>query len=331
MKWLLITTNPAPNLPGTSHEGGWNIGDQFARIGVEQVIREVDSSAEFDLLNMDSHADVMRERAFDRCVLAGRPLFWKDCEKYPEWTHILGGWPGRDPKKIAAVGVGDCYALPRDDAHLRARLADLKAKTWGASIRMAFDTDDARLGVCPSAWVLLDRPEKPTWKLCNFMPGGGHYKDFAKREADLWYQMRPIISEVLIEQGFEFIAHNENEAARAKWDLDWPDNRIIFADTLDIYLEAYASASHYIGNRMHGAVVLAGRNARAMAIGYDSRLGMVKRVLCDAWRPSYLSLQDVIRFAESEAGKPEEWRVRVIRGERANAVRMMGEFYASTD
>jgi hypothetical protein len=73
MKWLLVTTNPAPHVPGTDHPhgAGWNVGDVFARIGTEQVIREVDPQAEFDLLNMDSHESITTEREFDR-IPSGR-------------------------------------------------------------------------------------------------------------------------------------------------------------------------------------------------------------------------------------------------------------------
>jgi hypothetical protein len=326
MKWLLVTTNPAPHVPGTDHPhgAGWNVGDVFARIGTEQVIREVDPQAEFDLLNMDSHASIMTERPFDRCVLAGRPAFWKGCETHPLWTHVINGWPGRDPRKIAALGVGACYSLPRDDAHVHARLADLKSKVWGTSLRFAFDTDAARLGVCPASWVLLDRPGKATRKLCNFMPSGGHYKELAPFEFEAWHAMAGLAAHCLRERGFDFIAHT---AIERKWSrmLGWPADRIIYAETVEPYLEAYASASHYFGNRMHGAVILAGRNANALAVGYDSRLRMVSRVACDACMPSELSLRDVINFAESEAGV-YEGRVRMIRGERAKAVRMMREF-----
>lgn len=327
MRWLLITTSPSPHAPNSTHPNGagWNIGDQFARIGTEQVIREVDSSATFDLLNVDSRDDIMREREFDRCVWAGRPLFWKDCEKDHIWTHLVNGWPGRDSRKICAFGVGDCYALPRDDAHMRARLADVKAKMWGASIRFAFDTDDARLSVCPAAWVLLDRPEKLTRKLCNFMRRGGHYPAFDKREANLFDVLTPPISECLLERGFEFVAHTNDERILATH-LGWESDRIIFADTVEPYLDAYASASHYFGNRMHGAVVLACRNARSMAVGYDSRLGMVMRSGCYACRPSDIALQNVIAWADSEPGPVEERRIAMIRGERAKAVRIMEEF-----
>jgi hypothetical protein len=324
VKWLLVSTNPAPHVPGTDHPhgAGWNVGDVFARVGTEQVIREVDPAAEFDLLNMDSHESITTERPFDRCVLAGRPAFWKGCETHPLWTHVINGWPGRDPRKIAAFGVGDCYALPRDDAHIHARLADLKSKVWGTSLRFAFDTDAARLGVCPASWVLLDRPEKPTRKLCNFMPDGGHYKELSPFEFEVWHAMAGLMAHSLRERGFEFVAHT---AIERKWAmlLGWPSERIIYADTIEPYLEAYASASHYFGNRMHGAVILAGREARSMAVGYDSRLAMVARTWGDVFTPSQLSLQDVIEFADS---RPAEHRERMIRGERAKAVRMMEEF-----
>lgn len=327
MKWLIITTNPVPHVPTTEHpnHAGWNIGDVFARIGTEQVIREVDPDAEFEILNVDRHDDIMNERAFDRCVWAGRPLFWKDCEQDHIWTHLVNGWPARDRRKVAAFGVGDCYALPRDDEHLRARLAELKAKTWGVSLRFAFDTDDARLGVCPASWVLLDREERPTRKLCNFMPHGGHYPEFNDRDSRLVRLMGVILAETLFDYGFEFVAHTVREYDFAI-ELGWPAARITHSDMIWPYLDAYASASHYFGNRMHGATILAGRMARSMAVGYDSRLEMVQRCGCEARRPSELSLKNVIDFAESEPGAHEEWRVRAIRGARKQALEWMREF-----
>jgi hypothetical protein len=277
MRWLLVTTNPAPHLPDTAHPAGagWNIGDVFARIGTEQVIRAVDPSAEFDLLNMDSHASITTEREFDRCVFAGRPMFWPGCESHHLWTHVLKGWPGRDPKKVLALGVGTCYPLPRDEAHLANTLRLAAARCWRVSLRCGADTDKALLSVCPATWSLVERQERPKRRLCNFMPKGGHYPEY-NLEADFWKKVFEWVAIKLRFAGFDFVAHTEQEKNLALA-MDWPANRIVYAETVEPYLDAYASASHYFGNRMHGAAILCGRKAKVLAVGYDSRLGMVTR------------------------------------------------------
>lgn len=329
MKWLLVTTNPAPHLPDTKHPNGagWNIGDVFARVGTEQVIREADPSAEFDLLNMDSHASITTERAFDRCVLAGRPLFWPGCQSHHLWTHVLRGWPGRDKRKLLALGVGDCYSLPRNEESLQTEIVHAKAACWRVTVRSAVHTDFALLSVCPATWSLVDRPERPKRKLCNFMLDGGHYPDLNAGEAGIWCNMRTQLAYDLGRCGFEFVAHSKEELDYARF-LHWPASRIVYAETIEPYLDAYASASHYFGNRMHGAAILCGRKAKVLAVGFDSRLGMVTRAGGEARTPSQLSVADVVAFAKSHAGEREARRVEMIRGERGRMVKLMREFAA---
>jgi hypothetical protein len=333
MKWLLVSTNPQPNIPKTNHPGGagWNVGDVFARIGTEQAIRAVDPHAIFDVLNVDDHDDVMRERDFDRCVLAGRPLFWPNCETFPEWDHVLfPGWPGRDPRKIAALGVGSCYPIPRDDRHVAERLVELRRKVWDYSLRFRFGNENpSRPAVCPASWVLLGRPEKPHRKLCNFMRGGGHYPEFAPDEAIRWGRVEAIVAGELLDRGFEFIAHTEQEREKART-LGFPEDAIVFADSIEPYLDAYASASHYFGNRMHGAVVLAGRRARVFAVGFDSRLDMIESCELTGRPPSRVTLEDVRAFATSEIQPSDELRVGLITTEWLLARAMMRDFSKST-
>lgn len=329
MRWLIVSTNDRPDVPGSEHphEGRWNIGDVFARLGTEQIIRAVDDSPAFDLLNMDSHASITTPRAFDRCVLAGRPLFWPWCDMHALWTHVLNGWPGADRRRVMALGVGSCSALA-DVGGLPELILKASVKCWRVVMRDEADTADALHSVCPSTWLLVARPEKPRRKLCNVMVGGGHYPHMNFSEMAVWGVMFPTVLGVLRERDFEFVAHTaqERDIARAH---GWPADRIIFAETIEPYLDAYASASHYIGNRMHGAVVLAGRMARAMAIGYDTRLGMVRRAGCEARLPSQLSIADIVAFAESRAGEAEARRVRRIVGERERMTRLVAEFTSS--
>lgn len=327
MKWLLVTTNPAPHLPGTDHPhgAGWNIGDVFARLGTEQVIRTADPAAEFALLNMDSHASIAEPPDFDRCVLAGRPLFWAGCEQHTLWTQVLHGKPGADRRRLLALCVGDCYPPPVDRIHLRAAVVGAVAKCWRVVMRGEVDAEGILYSVCPATWLLADREEKPRRKLCNVMVGGGHYPTMNVGESVIWGRLFPSVLDTLRLMDFEFVAHTAQERDLALAH-GWGAGRIVYAETIEPYLDAYASASHYIGNRMHGAVVLAGRMARAMGIGYDSRLGMVRRAGCEARLPSELSIADVIRFAESRPGPAEAQRVRRIVGERARMTRLVEEF-----
>lgn len=326
MRWLIVSTNDRPDVPGSEHphEGRWNIGDVFARLGTEQIIRAVDDSPAFDLLNMDSHASITTPRAFDRCVLAGRPLFWPWCERHALWTHVLQGWPGAEPRRVLALGVGTCGPLAERE-QMATLVAAATAQCWRIVLRDEVDTGHALHSVCPSTWLLVDRPAKPRRKLCNVMVGGGHYPQMNFAETAIWGRMGPLVMDVLRARDFEFVAHTaqERDIALAH---GWPADRIIFAETIEPYLDAYASASHYIGNRMHGAVVLAGRMARAMAIGYDTRLGMVRRAGCEARLPSEVSIADVVALAESRVGEAEARRVRRIVGERERMTRLVAEF-----
>jgi hypothetical protein len=326
MRWLIVSTNPAPHLPDTDHphSAGWNPGDVFARLGTEQIIRDVDSASTFDLLNMDSHLSLTTPRQFDRCVLAGRPLFWPWCEQHPLWTHVLNGWPSTERRKLLALGVGSCCA-PEDRDRMPPLVMKASAECWRVVIRDEADTADALHSVCPSTWLLSDRTEKPRRKLCNVMVGGGHYPQWNLSEFAIWGAMVPAFMGVLMGAGFEFVAHTQQERDLAL-SHGWPAERIVYADTIEPYLDAYASASHYIGNRMHGAVVLAGRMARTMAIGYDSRMGMVRRAGGETRLPSQLSISDVLRFAQSKAGEREARRVRRIAGERQRMTQLVAEF-----
>ncbi len=326
MKWLIVSTNPAPHLQGTEHpaQAGWNVGDVFARMGVEQVIRAADTEPAFAMLNMDDHASITTPQEFDRCVLAGRPLFWPWCEQHALWTHVLHGWPGASRRDVLALGVGSCCPLDQRD-QMPDMVLRAAVKCWRVVLRDECDTADALHSVCPSTWLLVDRPEKPRRKLVNVMVGGGHYPQMNFGEMAIWGRIFPSVLDVLHARGFEFVAHTAQERDLAT-SLGWESQRIIYAETIEPYLDAYASASHYIGNRMHGAVVLAGRMARTMAIGYDSRLSMVRRAGGEARLPSEVSMRDVLQFAESEAGAFERSRISKVVGERERMRRLVAEF-----
>src|SRR5882672_4191601 len=102
MKWLLITTL------------GTNPGDEFARFGVQRLIRDVDSEPKFFLVNKESPT-INQPVEFDRAVICGMPLIWSfpwpesrsPARCVPWWQSLMRGWISRDPRKLCGIGVGD--------------------------------------------------------------------------------------------------------------------------------------------------------------------------------------------------------------------------------
>lgn len=328
MKWILVTTNPAPFIPGTNHPhgAGWNIGDVFARIGTEQVIREVDPAATFDLINMDDPT-TWAQRDFDRAVFAGRPMFWKGCETHPLWHDFLFGWLCQEKRKVMALGVGDCFALPEPFDELHRLIREAEERLFALTVRRRIISGGLRLaahretGVCPASWVLLDRPEKPTRSFINFMPGGAHYPAMNLAAAKVWDEGAKTFSYYFQSFGSEFIAHTLQEAAYAR-DLGWHPDRIVLCSTASQYLAAYATASFYAGNRIHGAIVLASRYANATAIGLDSRI-----YAAEAAGMMAVNLGDGKPFTlQNQTPEIINARIAMIRKERAKAVELLRAF-----
>lgn len=328
MKWIIVSTNPTPHLDGTSHPNGagWNIGDVFARLGTTQLIREVDPDAVIDLVNMDDPASITTPRDFDRAVFAGRPMFWEDCGKHTLWTELIMGWLCRDPLKVLALGVGDCF---RGSGHgrrtmLLQAIATALKHFWKIVVRFPVDAPVIH-SVCPAAWLLLGREEVPRVKLFNAMPGGGHYPEQCSDQAAIWDALVIPVAKFALTHGFHFVAHTQHEASLANA-LGWAADQIVFAPTIDPYLTAYASASHYVGNRMHGAVVLASRPAHALAIGYDSRNRMVDVAGLESVTPSELQMIEIRRVMLSTPGQHENDRIDRIAGEKKKMIKLLQQF-----
>lgn len=319
MKWLLVTTNPEPHLPGTNHPhgAGWNVGDQFARIGTEQAIREVDPRASIELVNMDSAESITTPRPFDRAVFAGRPMFWDNCEAHPLWVELLNGWLCKDPRKVMALGVGDCFPLPTPAPYFQERVEAARARLWRVTLRRRGFGDFC---VCPAAWALLDRVEIPRRRLANLMPFGAHYPDFDVAAAQLWESRLPSTAADLQRRGFEFIAHSLDEAELAQR-LGWHDSQILLATTVTDYLSIYAQASIYIGNRVHGALVLASRPAVALAICMDTRVFAVVSAGMGATHAASKELEPVCESPDFIVK-----RIKMIRQQRAAAVQLLKLF-----
>lgn len=327
MKWLLVTTNPLPFSPNSAHPNGagWNVGDLFALEGVKQLVREVDSSAEIELLNMDVAESITTERPFDRAIFAGRPMFWRQAPIHPLWVHLLDGWLCRDPRKVLALGVGDCFPCGDDLLEFSGQLHAARKRVWRLVLRSRRVGPDHGVdrSVCPAAWALLDRPEKPHLRLCNFMRGGGHYPEFNRRESELWDSWAIAFARILREEGFQFVAHSDDEV---KLSSDLGFGYSYGASTVEDFLDLYAGAERYIGNRMHGAIVLAGRRATAVAIGFDSRLEAVNAAGHTALFPHSMSPYILRALARREPDPVDAFRVVGIRNERARMLELVKHF-----
>lgn len=290
MKWLLVTTNLRPFESGTDHPNGagWNIGDGFARLGTEELIREVDPAAEFAYVNMDSRESITTPQTFDRAVFAGRPMFFADAKRHPLWTELLDGWLCREPAKVMALGVGDCFSLETwtgnelldQIAHARTRLHTLHLRAEPRHHGHLFMGGNVFSGTCPATWLLVNRPPTPPNQrlhLANFMPHGAHYPAFSKYGASTWRACLAQYARLLQDHAFQFVAHTleEKELAHA---LGWTSDKLHCFDTLEEYLNLYARAEVFIGNRVHGGLVLASRRAWVTVIGNDTRLHAVRDV-----------------------------------------------------
>ena len=319
MKCLLVTTNPLPHLAGTEHPhgAGWNVGDVFARLGTEQLIRRVDPNAHCEIVNMDSAESITTPRAFDRAIFAGRPMFWRDCETHPLWSELINGWLCVDPRKVMALGVGDCFPLPTPSELLAEQVAKARARMWRVTLRRRGYQD---FTPCPATWLLLDRPEVPTLKLCNFMPLGAHYPEMNPAAAAFSDEKAGERARTLIDDGWLFVAHSSQERALALR-LGWTNSKIIFGSNVSTYLAAYAGAKAYIGNRLHGALVLASRESFPLGVGYDSRIFAVLSAMIPVTPPEVWDYRQALRTNE-ECAK----RIQYIREQRELAVALVREF-----
>jgi hypothetical protein len=216
---------------------------------------------------------------------------------------LINGWPCADPRKVLFAGVGSCFP-PGDFEAEQVRLAGELARRSFASPIIRTEIRGFPSAACPASFLLRDASAAKDLRLANLMPGGGHYPDFAPLDVTAWRSLERPVSDELRALGFRFVAHTVAEWNLAR-DLGWPPSDTLCFDRVEDYLAVYSRASHYVGNRMHGAVVTVGGGGRALAIGYDSRLDMVRRAGGGAIRPSDLDLASVRAFAAlSPSGPP---------------------------
>lgn len=263
MKWLLITSVDNP-------------GDRMICAGVKKVIRSVDKNASFDEIDKEDDSTWLVPRDYDKAVLCGMPLFWSnregDSQDIGWWNLVTYSWATDRKKDFLVMGVGQCVGPEgvRNVDRFTDAIDQIVERAWRVTVRSPLDHPDVIPSVCPAAFnFCLSRPG--TKRFCNIMRDGGGLRHINERESDIWRAKTREIARYLIDRDFDLVAHSRHEFTLGHYILDWPAGRMWFPRTTEEYLQLYSQGGYYVGNRVHGAIVMAGSGAHVLNIGLDSR------------------------------------------------------------
>lgn len=297
MKWLLITNFGNP-------------GDEFARTGVEEIIRAVDTAPVFEIVRRDTPSGcdeipIHVPRDYDVAVVCSMPGFWSYLENgkpnsavnHHAFEVYSKGYLSRKPLIVAGFG---CYlTYKRFPLELNIDRRDYVVPMFLKMLkqcRVAYArerTGASIFGVpwhpCPSVFAGKRLARARDLNLCNFMPEGAHYPWMDPWEAAAMQDLAPKLARYLLDQGYKFMAHKPEEFDYAIM-LGWAEEDIICFhgglltpraaedEAAKRFLRYYSRARSYIGNRIHGGIVARGFGASVLCVGYDSRLRAVEDV-----------------------------------------------------
>lgn len=301
MRWLFITNT-----------GNRNPGDEWIRIGVQRLVSEVDGEASYVLRNKEMIED-QEQMDFDRAIWCGSPLFWshehQGCWENYWWRTWIDGWLFKDPRKVLVLGVGNVLGkAPHDPDKYRESIETVRSKCWRVVTRQKVSDDDRILiSCCPSIFALAGSNQQRSLKICTLMEDGAHDAFLDEDEANKWSGIKSKVSAQLLDLGFRLVCHAVKEAEHASL-LGWPKDRIFQKPTTaEEYLSVYAKANCYVGNRMHGAMLPRAFGSPSMAIGFDSRLGMVELVGGQTCRPSQWTEKTIPDWM-AQVHDPYDWK-----------------------
>jgi hypothetical protein len=302
MRWLLITTI------------GKNPGDEWIRIGTENLIRQVDPDHMVILMDKEVPDDRKTIIKFDKCVWCGMPVFWSLDENRNAaiewWKELMLNWPSERKCDFLVLGAGSFFPWDIKGPEEIVYLAELKKSASDVIARSFFVT--ARDGVvaqmtgaqipafvCPAVFSIMDYKVSNELKLANLMNNGSHYADFGPAEAMVWGMKKNQIARILQENDFVFAAHNIAEYQFAQ-QCGWRKIILYNGDPYGL-LKYYGRCGKFFGNRIHGAIVARGNNADTWCVGYDSRLDAVRLSGARVSRPSQINLDEFARWASKPA------------------------------
>ena len=148
MKWLLITTTE-----------NRNTGDELIRIGVQNLIKQVDSVAEFHLFDKEN-INAEENYLFDKCVLCGMPLFWNNefsyCQSVGWWGYIFNELVVERKKDFIVLGAGDVVGKSgiKDMGMYNEAIQQVVDSAYAVTTRN-FISDNPKLidSICPASFV----------------------------------------------------------------------------------------------------------------------------------------------------------------------------------
>jgi hypothetical protein len=307
MKWMLVTNFGNP-------------GDEFARIGVETLIKSVDPKASFFCVRRDHGDEITRDFYADRVVVCSMPGLWAHAEKETgeensTRTHHTWGIYNRWIDKgipVIFAGMGSCFGyesypdklLTKNGADVfrdvKEKLVNRAASFYARSPLLNKLLGGCNVSPCPSIFVPKTCPDRlKDLQICNIMPGGAHYAFLGQGQYKEWEAKRTELSEVLHNAGFHFVAHSWPEWGFARAS-GWPEERISFCyQSTGSFLDVYSRAAVYVGNRVHGSIVSRSFGAPAVCIGYDTRLEAAKLAGARVVTPEELRPKEVVEWALS--------------------------------
>lgn len=264
-------------------------------------------------LNSHDEGDAIGDKILDVPIVvqAGAPVYWnlgpaagQSCHS-AEWIRPL--WYERvariyESKPVLNLAAGACQSyfgeareIYNDPACSRfVRDIGRFCRLTTVRDRMAEEVNDA-LGCrvhrlpCASihAWRRFQLQEHYFRRIAlNFMPLGGHYELGGRIDRAAWARTFVDIDRRLKSEGYEpaLVAHNKAEWEEAQRIL--PGRNVFYSPDYRKYFGFYATCAGGILNRVHGAMLLAGRGAPAVAVGNDSRTRMLDELGLPHWHVS---------------------------------------------
>jgi hypothetical protein len=302
MKWCIITTKYK------------NPGDEFIRVGIENMIREVDSEAIIELVDKEAE-DMFALHNFDKCILAGMPVFWSfhsnDFWNIKWWKPLIEYY-SVDKNKFMVLGAGSFqnWENVTDGVNTYEYINQtntISNQSWKITLRDNIPNVLANTSFdvlpCPAIFSTKNYEKTGDIKLCNLMPIGGHYTDFNVNQSRIWGSKVRDITKILQDNDFTFIAHNKQEEQFAQY-MNWK-NIIAYDGNPESLLQYYKNCVKYFGNRVHGAIVSRGVNADVLSCGFDSRQEAVKLTGATCLLPSQLGLTELEKWTTRNLNQPE--------------------------
>jgi len=298
MLWLLITTM------------GKNPGDEMIRIGIQNLIRDIDPQPEYLLLDKESGTMRKTILRFDKCIWCGMPLFWSDGENRNDtivwWKELLFGWPSERKNDFLVLGAGSYFPLgvrPDEIVYKKQLIQsakDVSDRSFYVTARDHVVSEMTSVPipdfVCPAVFSVMDFRQSNDLKITNLMSHGSHYPSFGPAEALIWKIKRFKIAKILLKNDFIFLAHDLEEyqfARQCGFKKIIPYNGNPYG-----LIEFYGKCGKFFGNRIHGAIAARGNNADTWCVNYDSRLEAVRLSDAKVTTPSQLNLDELAQWAE---------------------------------